>query len=134
LGTINPGLPFSTTDKLPDLFIDSSHQMAYAVNPEFGVIAVVDPPVTTFLVEGYQGGDSGGGSAQLQIAVNQSRKLVFSFWSKERRLSIDAADDGYAQIDFVDLSELNWRNVPLINSVLSFLMIRKTAYLLALSN
>ena len=42
LNTIPLGLPMGSSDRLPDLAVDSTRGLAYAAYPEFGKIAVVD--------------------------------------------------------------------------------------------
>lgn len=43
IGLVELGLPAGSTDRPPDLAIDSTRQRAYAAYPEFGQIMVVDP-------------------------------------------------------------------------------------------
>jgi len=110
--TIPLGLPRGTTDRLPDLAIDTTHQRAYAAYPEFSKIAIVDlqalKPVTTLEVAGFKGGDTGGGPGQMQISVNASANLLYIFWAQEHRLTIYDGNKNYAPAANIDLSKLNW--------------------------
>ena len=109
LGTIPLGIPAGSTDRLPDLAIDSAHSLAYAAYPEFALVAVVDwakqTPVATIPITGAEGGDTGGGPGQLQVAVNESANRVFVYESKRSRLFIYDAANNYASLGEVDLRE-----------------------------
>lgn len=109
LGTIPLGIPAGSTDRLPDLVIDSAHSLAYVAYPEFGMVAVVDwanlTPVTTLSIEGAETGDTGGGPGQLQVAVNESANRLFVYEPKARRLFIYDAANNYALLGGVDLRE-----------------------------
>ena len=109
LGTIPLGLPAGSTDRLPDLAIDSTHKLAYAAYPEFGMVAVVNwetmQPVAILTIEGAEPGDTGGGPGQLQAMVNENENRVFVYDAKARRLFIYDAANNYAQIGDVDLRD-----------------------------
>ncbi|HNN14783.1 MAG TPA: hypothetical protein PKL78_14575 [Anaerolineales bacterium] len=109
LGTIPLGTPAGSTDRLPDLAIDSTHKLAYAAYPEFGTIAVVNwetmQPVATIPVEGAETGDTGGGPGQLQVTVNETENRVFVYDSKSRRLWIYDAANQFSPLGSVDLRE-----------------------------
>jgi DNA-binding beta-propeller fold protein YncE len=109
LATIPLGLPAGSTDRLPDLTIDSTHQLAYAAYPEFGMVAVVNwdimQPVVTLAIPNAETGDTGGGPGQLQVAVNENENRVFVYESRARRLFIYDAANNYASLGEVDLRE-----------------------------
>ncbi|MBC7259769.1 MAG: hypothetical protein H5T65_11025, partial [Chloroflexi bacterium] len=112
LATIPLGLPRGTTDRLPDLAVDTAHRRAYAAYPEFGKIAVVDweagRAIGEIEVAGFPTGDTGGGPGQLQVAVNEAAGLLYAFRKDERRLTVyDAA--GYTLRADQDLRSLDWR-------------------------
>lgn len=90
--TIALGLPKGSTDRLPDLAIDSTRRRAYAAYPEFGQIAVVDLAGRTALspisVPGYQGGDTGGGPGQLQVRVVPNTGRLFAYWQSKAHLTV----------------------------------------------
>ncbi len=93
LGTVALGLPPGSSDRLPDLAVDSARGLAYAAYPEFGQIAVVDwrnmQPIARVAVEGFPAGvEEGGGPWQLQVAVNEETGTLFAFWLWERRLDV----------------------------------------------
>lgn len=92
VATIPLGLAKGSTDRLPDLAIDSARQRAYAAYPEFGKIAVVDlarraalAPIT---VPGFQGGDTGGGPGQMQVRVVPSTGRLFAYWQTKGHLTV----------------------------------------------
>ena len=93
LGTVALGLPPGSTDRLPDLAVESGRGLAYAAYPEFGQIAVVDwermQPLALIPVEGFPvGAEEGGGPWQLQVEVNEQAGVLFAFWLWERRLDL----------------------------------------------
>lgn len=124
LGTIPLGLPPGSTDRLPDLAVDSAHQIAYAAYPEFGQIAIADwknmKALGLITVEGFTGGDTGGGPSQLQVAVNETADRLFAFWAREHRLTIYDTAGGYTKVRDVDLNSLNWRQISLSSDLLFF--------------
>lgn len=111
VATIPLGIPRGSTDRLPDLAIDTIHQRAYVAYPEFGKIVVVDwnalKIIKTIDVTGFKTGDTGGGPAQLQVAVNESANLLYAFWKDEHRLTI--YDANYNVIATQDLRALDWK-------------------------
>lgn len=90
--TIPLGIVNGTTDRLPDLAIDSTRQRAYAAYPEFGQIAVVDlaqqTALTPLTVPGFEGGDTGGGPGQLQVRVVPTSGRLFAYWQPARHLTV----------------------------------------------
>lgn len=115
VGTIPLGLPAGSTDRLPDLTIDATNQLAYAAYPEFGQIAVVDwanlTPLTVITVAGFPAGDDGGGPGNLQVAVNEAANLLFAFWANGHRLAIYDGHNGYALLGEVNLQGLDWQRM-----------------------
>lgn len=113
VATIPLGLPHGSTDRLPDLAIDTTHQRASVAYPEFGKIVVVDwaarQIVKTIDVTGFKTGDTGGGPAQLQVAVNENANLLYAFWKDERRLTI--YDAAYNVVATQDLRALDWKSL-----------------------
>lgn len=109
LGTLPLGLPAGSTDRLPDLAVDSTRRLAYAAFPEFGQVAVVDweamQPVTLLTIPGAQTGDTGGGPGQLQVAVNENEGRVFVYEPKARKLHIFDSDNGHTLAASIDLKE-----------------------------
>ncbi|MBI3147431.1 MAG: hypothetical protein HYZ17_02825 [Betaproteobacteria bacterium] len=92
VATIPLGLVRGTTDRLPDLGIDSTRQRAYAAYPEFGKIAVVDlanrVALAPISVPGFQTGDTGGGPGQLQVRVVPGSGRLFAFWQTVKHLTV----------------------------------------------
>ena len=90
LSTIGLGIPAGTTDRLPDLAVDFTRGFAYAAYPEFGQVAVVDwrngRALTPITVDGFTGGDVGGGPNQLQVALTESNGRLFVLSPSLRRL------------------------------------------------
>ena len=84
IATVPIGLPVGTTDRIPDLAVDFTRGMAYAAYPEFGQVAVVDwrnaRALAPLTVEGFVGGNTGGGPNHIQVALTESnaRLLVLS--------------------------------------------------------
>ena len=115
VATIPLGIPHGSTDRLPDLAIDTAHQRAYVAYPEFGKIVVVDwnalKTIKTIDVTGFKTGDTGGGPAQLALAANESANLVYAFWKNERRLTIYDANTNYNLVVTQDLGSLDWRSL-----------------------
>ncbi len=113
VATIPLGIPRGSTDRLPDLAIDTAHQRAYVAYPEFGKIVVVDwaarKIVKTIDVTGFKTGDTGGGPAQLAVAVNESANLLYAFWKHEHRLTI--YDANVNLIATQDLGSLDWKSL-----------------------
>lgn len=115
LATIATGLPRGTTDRLPDLAIDSVRHLAFAAFPEFAAIGVVDWDAgearAPLLVPRYPKGDVGGGAGELQVKVHEGLGIVYAWWGREHRLTLFSADGGTAPIAQVDLSTLDWSSV-----------------------
>ena len=92
VATIPVGLPKGSTDRLPDLAIDSTRQRAYGAYPEFGKIAVVDlagrSALTPITVPNFQSGDTGGGPGQLQVRVMPGSGRLFAYWQTVKHLSV----------------------------------------------
>lgn len=92
LATIPLGIVKGSTDRLPDLAIDSTRQRAYAAYPEFGQIAVVDlasrVALAPLTVPGFQTGDTGGGSGQLQVRVVPASGRLFAYWQTTKHLTV----------------------------------------------
>jgi len=90
--TIALGLPKGSTDRLPDLAIDSTRQRAYAAYPEFGQIGVADlarrAALTPITVPGFQTGDTGGGPGQLQVRVVPGTGRLFAYWQGRAHLTV----------------------------------------------
>lgn len=90
--TIPLGLVKGSTDRLPDLAIDSTRQRAYAAYPEFGQIAVVDlaqrSALNAITVSGFTTGDTGGGPGQLQVGVMPASGRLFAYWQGTKRLTV----------------------------------------------
>ncbi len=112
--TIPIGLSKGTTDRLPDLAIDSTHRLAYIAYPEFGKIAVVSweqmSNTKTITLDGFATGDAEQGPGNLQLAVNEADNLLFVFWKNERKLNVFNIANNYAKTD-VDISALDWKKV-----------------------
>jgi DNA-binding beta-propeller fold protein YncE len=102
LGSIPLGLPPGSTDRLPDLTIDSQNKLAYAAYPEFGQIAVVNweamEPVTLITVPDVRAGDDGGGPGNLQLAVNPAAGRLYVFNQDSLELLTYDATQGYGLI------------------------------------
>lgn len=97
LAAIPLGIPAGSTDRLPDLAIDSTHKLAFAAYPEFGQVAVVNwetmQPVTVINIPNAETGDTGGGPGQLQVIVNESANRLFVYDPKARTVYVyDAAN------------------------------------------
>lgn len=92
LATLPLGLPKGSTDRLPDLAIDSTRQRAYAAYPEFGQIAVVNlatgGAMTPISVPNFQTGDVGGGPGQLQVRVFEATGRLFAYWGGKAHLTV----------------------------------------------
>ncbi len=86
------GLAKGSTDRLPDLAIDSRHQRAYAAYPEFGQIAVVDlargRALSPLTVPGFKTGDVGGGPGQLQVDVVPASGRLFAYGHSTKHLTV----------------------------------------------
>jgi DNA-binding beta-propeller fold protein YncE len=112
--TIPLGLPRGSTDRLPELAIDTAQKRAYVAYPEFGKIVVVDwaamQVIKTLEVTGFKTGDTGGGPAQLQVAVNENANLLYAFWKNERRLTIYDTRANYTLVATQDLASLDWKS------------------------
>ena len=109
LGTIPLGIPAGSTDRLPDLAIDSTHKLAYAAYPEFATVAVVNwetmQPVATISIEGLKTGDTGGGPGQLQVAINEAENRVFIYDGASYQILIFDAANQFAPLGRVNLRD-----------------------------
>ncbi len=107
LGTIPLGLPIGSTDRLPDLAIDSTHKLAYAAYPEFGQVAVVNwetmQPVTVIAIPNAEVGDTGGGPGQLQVTVNESANRLFVYEPKARAVYVYDTANNFTLLASVDV-------------------------------
>lgn len=107
LGVIPLGIPAGSTDRLPDLAIDSTHKLAYAAYPEFGQVAVVNwetmQPVTVLNIPNAQTGDTGGGPGQLQVMVNESANRLFVYEPHARALHVFDTANNFALLNSVDV-------------------------------
>jgi len=107
LGTIPLGLSAGSTDRLPDLAIDSTHKLAFAAYPEFGQVAVVNwetmQSVAIIDIPNAETGDTGGGPGQLQAAVNESANRLFVYESKERTIHVYDTAANFSPLASVDL-------------------------------
>ncbi|QQR74481.1 MAG: hypothetical protein IPJ17_02485 [Holophagales bacterium] len=94
--TIPTGLPRGTTDRLPDLVVDEARQRAFAAFPEHARIAVVDLAAgsagTPLEVPGGQAGDTGGGPAQIELALDAARGVLYAFVRSAARLTAWSLD------------------------------------------
>ncbi len=110
LGTISLDLPPGSTDRLPDLAIDSTHHLAYAAYPEFGQVAVANwetmASVTTITVPDFKSGDTGGGPGQLQVAVNETANRLFVYRATEKTVDVYDGGAGYARTGQVSLPQM----------------------------
>ena len=112
LRTIPLGLPRGTTDRLPEMAIDSSHHLAYVAYPEFGKIAVVDwqsgQVVTTLEIQGYPAGEEGGGPGEMQVAVDENSGQLFVLWNnRQAKLQTYALDENYQLVNEYALAGLD---------------------------
>lgn len=107
LGTIPLGIPAGSTDRLPDLAIDSTHKLAYAAYPEFGAVAVVNwetmQPITTINIPNAETGDTGGGPGQLQVIVNESTDRLFVYEAKARTVYVYDTANNFTLLNSVDV-------------------------------
>lgn len=107
LGTIPLGIPAGSTDRLPDLAIDSAHKLAYAAYPEFGQVAVVNwetmQPVTVIAIPNAKTGDTGSGPGQLQVVVNESANRLFVYEAHARTIYIYDTANNFALLSGVDV-------------------------------
>ncbi len=98
LATVPIGLPEGSTDRLPDLAVDSDRRLAFAAYPEHGQIAVVDWAAMTALapatVPGLPTGDTGGGPGQLQLELDPATGRLFALASAQRRVLVYDASAG----------------------------------------
>ncbi|MBM3123967.1 MAG: hypothetical protein FJZ87_02715 [Chloroflexi bacterium] len=107
LGTIPLGIPAGSTDRLPDLAIDSTHKLAFAAYPEFGLVAVVNwetmQPITTINIPNAETGDTGGGPGQLQVSVNESARRLFVYEPKARTVYVYDTANNFSLLNSVDV-------------------------------
>lgn len=107
LGIIPLGIPAGSTDRLPDLAIDSTHKLAFAAYPEFGTVAVVNwetmQPVTTINIPNAETGDTGGGPGQLQVMVNESARRLFVYEAKARTVYVYDTANNFTLLASVDV-------------------------------
>ncbi len=103
LGSIPLGLSPGSTDRLPDLTIDSENRLVYAAYPEFGQIAVVDwekmAPVTLITVPDVRVGEDGGGPGNLQLAVNPAAGRLYVFNQESLELLVYDVTQQYTLIN-----------------------------------
>ncbi|NWF65440.1 MAG: hypothetical protein HXY38_14180, partial [Chloroflexi bacterium] len=107
LATIPLGIPAGSTDRLPDLAIDTTHRLAFAAYPEFGTVAVINwetmQPVTTINIPNAETGDTGGGPGQLQVSVNESANRLFVYEPKARTIYVHDTANNFALFTSVDV-------------------------------
>ena len=89
--TIDIGLPPGTTDRLPDLAIDTDNGLAFAAYPEHAQIAVIDlnrkERLTTIFLDGVErGADVGGGPGEVQVLANPEKRALFVYLHRQRQM------------------------------------------------
>lgn len=107
LATILLGIPPGSTDRLPDLAIDSTHKLAFAAYPEFSTVAVVNwetmQPVATIAIPNADTGGSGSGPGQLNVGVNESANRLFVYVWKTRTLYVYDTANRFRLLHSVDV-------------------------------
>ncbi len=112
LQTISLGIPDGSTDRLPELAVDWTRNLAYAAYPEFGQIVVCDwlsgitGPVLS--LTGFKTGDTGGGPGQLQVIVNETDNLLFVFHTAEKNLHVYDGNNSHVLLSTISLAPLDW--------------------------
>lgn len=105
--TVPLGIPAGTTDRLPDLAVESARRRVWAAYPEFGSVTVVEwetgRVAGSFAVPGFRTGDVGGGPGQLQVAVNEAAGRAFVLSVEQRRLFVLDASGAPRLLEEVDL-------------------------------
>lgn len=107
LATIPLGIPAGSTDRLPDLTIDSTRKLAFAAYPEFGLVAVANwetmQPVATIAIPNADTGDTGGGPGQLNVGVNESANRLFVYVWKTRTIYVYDTANRFRLLHSVDV-------------------------------
>ena len=115
LSTISLGIPKGTTDRLPDMIVDSANGIAYVAYPEFGQIIVVDWKdniiIKTINIMEFKKGEAGGGPGDIQLAFDENNNRLIVLLTQGTRIEVYDTSRNYALIKKIDVSSINLKKV-----------------------
>lgn len=102
-----------TTDRIPDLAVDSSNHFAFVAYPEFAKLTVVDTTnhmvIQTETLPMISEGESPSGAGQLDIEVNETLNRLYVFNTLSTNLTVFTNGPPWAVAPpAVHLSSLDW--------------------------
>jgi DNA-binding beta-propeller fold protein YncE len=113
--TIPLGVPKGTTDRLPDIIVDSLNHVTYVAYPEFAQIIVVDWKnnriLNTINIMEFKKGEQGGGPGDIQLAFDERTNRLIVLLTQENRIEVYDASRNYALIKKIDISSINLKKV-----------------------
>ena len=114
LSTIPLGISKGTTDRLPDMIVDSANGIAYVVYPEFGELIAVDwennRVLKTIGIKGFKKGEQSGGPGDLQLAIDSKNQRLIVLSVEDSKLFIFDVNN-YSLLKEVDISNINLKKV-----------------------
>lgn len=115
LSTIPLGIPKGTTDRLPDMIVDSLNGISYVAYPEFGQIIAVDfknnRVIKTIKIMEFKKGEQSGGPGDIQLAIDERNKKLIVLLTEEQRIQVYDARRNYILDKEVDISNINIRKI-----------------------
>ena len=115
LSTIPLGIPKGTTDRLPDMIVDSANGIAYVAYPEFGQILAVDWKnnriLNTINIMKFKKGEQGGGPGDIQLAYDGNNNRLIILLIQENRIEVYDTSRNYSLIKKIDVSSINLKKV-----------------------
>ena len=115
LSTIPLGIPKGTTDRLPDMIVDSANSIAYVAYPEFAQIIAVDfknnRVLKTIDIKGFKKGEQSGGPGDLQLAIDSKNQRLIVLSVEDSKLLIYDTNKNYSLLKEVDISNINLKKV-----------------------
>jgi DNA-binding beta-propeller fold protein YncE len=115
ISTISLGIPKGTTDRIPEMIVDSTNSLAYVAYPEFGQIIVVDwrngKIIKNINIKEFPKGEQSGGPGDIQLAFDDKNQRLISLLTEDSKLLVFDASKNFALLKEVDISDINLKKV-----------------------